>query len=47
LIRAIENGEAEGARSIMEKSLAAAARYWERTAPDELKEPVAWINSDL
>jgi hypothetical protein len=30
----------------MEKSLAAAARHWERTAPDELKEPVAWIDSD-
>jgi hypothetical protein len=30
----------------MEKSLAAAARYWERTAPDELKQPVAWIDSD-
>jgi hypothetical protein len=30
----------------MEMSLAAAARYWERTAPDELKKPVAWIDSD-
>jgi hypothetical protein len=46
VIRAIESGEPEEARSIMEKSLAAAARYWERTAPDELKQPVAWINSD-
>ena len=46
VIRAIENGETEEARSIMERSLAAAARYWERTAPDELKEPVAWIDSD-
>jgi len=45
-IRAIESGEPEEARSIMEKSLAAAARYWERTAPDELKEPVAWIDSE-
>jgi GntR family transcriptional repressor for pyruvate dehydrogenase complex len=45
-IRAIESGEPEEARSIMEKSLAAAARYWERTAPDELKQPVAWIDSD-
>ena len=40
------SGEPEEARSIMEKSLAAAARYWERTAPDELKQPVAWIDSD-
>jgi GntR family transcriptional repressor for pyruvate dehydrogenase complex len=46
VIRAIESGEPEQARSIMAKSLAAAARYWERTAPDELKEPVAWIDSD-
>ena len=44
--RAIESGEPEEARSIMEKSLAAAARHWERTAPDELKQPVAWIDSD-
>ncbi len=42
---AIESGQAEEARAVMEKSLAAASRYWERTAPDELKEPVAWIDS--
>ncbi len=47
VIRAIESGEAEEARSTMEKTVAAAARYWERTAPDELKTPVAWINSGL
>ena len=45
VIRAIESGEPEEAASIMEKSLSAAARYWERTAPDELKRPVAWIDS--
>jgi DNA-binding FadR family transcriptional regulator len=45
-IQKIESGEQEEARSVMEKSLAAAARYWERTAPDELKQPVAWIDSD-
>jgi len=44
-VRAIESGEAEEARSIMEKSLAAAVHDWERTAPDELKRPVAWIDS--
>jgi DNA-binding FadR family transcriptional regulator len=43
--RAVESGEPEEARSIMEKSLAAAVRYWERTAPDELKQPVAWIDA--
>jgi DNA-binding FadR family transcriptional regulator len=46
VIGAIETKDAEEARSIMEKSLAAAARHWERTAPDELKEPVAWVDSD-
>jgi DNA-binding FadR family transcriptional regulator len=45
-VRAIERGEPEEARSIMEKSLAAAVRSWERTAPDELKQPVAWIDTD-
>jgi DNA-binding FadR family transcriptional regulator len=46
VIRAIEDGKSEEARSIMEKSLAAALRRWERMAPDELKHPVAWITSD-
>ena len=46
VIEAIENGQSEEARSVMAKSLAAALRSWERTAPDELKQPVAWIASD-
>ena len=46
VVRKIDNGEADEARSIMDKSLAAGARQWERIAPDELKEPVAWIDSD-
>jgi DNA-binding FadR family transcriptional regulator len=45
-VAAIERGEPDEARSIMAKSLAAAARYRERTAPDELKQPVAWIDID-
>ena len=45
-IQTIEGGDREEARSVMEKSLAAVARYWERTAPDELKQSVAWIDSD-
>jgi GntR family transcriptional repressor for pyruvate dehydrogenase complex len=45
-VGAIERGEPDEARSIMEKSLAAAVRYWERTAPDQLKQPVAWIDAD-
>jgi len=43
-VAAIERREPDEARSIMAKSLAAAARYRERTAPDELKQPVAWID---
>jgi DNA-binding FadR family transcriptional regulator len=46
VIRTIENGESEEARTVMAESLAAALRSWERTAPDELKQPVAWIASD-
>jgi DNA-binding FadR family transcriptional regulator len=46
VIGAIEAGEPEEARRLMGESLAAALRSWERTAPDELKEPVAWIVSD-
>jgi len=46
VVGAIERGEPDEARSIMAKSLAAAVRYWERTAPDELKQPVAWLDSD-
>ena len=46
VVGAIERGEPEEARSIMETSLAAGVRYWERTAPDELKQPVAWIDAD-
>ena len=46
VVRAIESGGPEEARRVMAASLAAALRTWERTAPDELKEPVAWIASD-
>lgn len=46
VVGAIERGESEEARSIMAESLAAALRYWERTAADQLKQPVTWIASD-
>ena len=46
VVHGIEKGAADEARSIMANSLAAALRAWERIAPDELKEPVAWITSD-
>ena len=46
VIGAVERGEAEEARGLMSASLTAALKSWERTAPDELKEPVAWLASD-
>lgn len=46
VVRAIEDGRSEEARAIMARSLAAALRSWERTSPDELKLPVAWIASE-
>lgn len=46
VVRAIERREPDEARSIMAKSLEAALRYWERTAPDDLKQPVAWMDCD-
>lgn len=45
VIRAIEEGDAKEARTVLAKSLSAALRSWERTAPDELKQPVAWIDA--
>ena len=47
MLAAIEAGDADKARSLMEKSLAAAVRYWERNAPHELEQPVAWIEQDF
>ena len=46
MLTAIESGEPEEARIVTEKQLAGAARYLERTAPEALKEPVAWMDSD-
>jgi DNA-binding FadR family transcriptional regulator len=42
VVDAVANGAPEEARSLMAKSLAAALASWERTAPDELEQPVAW-----
>ena len=46
VIQAIEAGDSETARTVMAESLAAALRSAERTAPDQLKRPAAWIASD-
>ncbi len=45
-VDAIGRGDADEARDVMATSLAAAARHRERTASDELKRPVAWIDTD-
>jgi len=46
VVEAIDRGEPDVARSVMAESMAAAVRHWERTAPDQLKLPVAWMASD-
>lgn len=46
VIRAIEGGEAEEARTVMADSMAIAQRSAERMAPDQFKRPVAWMVSD-
>ena len=43
VISAIEQGDADAARVTLQRSLDAALRNWERSAPDQLKEPVAWM----
>jgi DNA-binding FadR family transcriptional regulator len=45
VVEAIDRGEPDVARSVMAESMAAAVRHWERTAPDQLKLPVAWMAS--
>ena len=45
VVRAIADRRADEAREIMATSLAAALRSWERTAPDDLKQPVAWLDA--
>ena len=46
MLAAIEGGDRNDARAVSEKQLAGAARYLERTAPEVLKQPVAWIDCD-
>jgi GntR family transcriptional repressor for pyruvate dehydrogenase complex len=46
VVEAIDRGEPDVARSVMAESMAAAIRHWERSAPDQLKQPVAWMASD-
>ena len=44
ILRAIEAGDAETASAISKRMLAAALRYWEKTAPERLNARVAWID---
>lgn len=43
ILLAIEAGDSEGAREVTENMLAAALRYWKKTSPELLNEPVAWL----
>lgn len=46
VVEAIESGDPDAAGAIMEKSLAAAMRTWQRVAPEQLEQAVAWIDVD-
>jgi GntR family transcriptional repressor for pyruvate dehydrogenase complex len=43
VILAIESGKSEDARKVTEEMLAAALRYWKKTAPELLDNPVSWL----
>ncbi len=45
-VRAVEAGRADEARRIMEKSLTTALERWEKAAPGDLEQPVAWIAAE-
>ena len=46
ILQAIEKGDADAAETVTNKMLKAALRYWEKTAPEVLKEPVSWTVKD-
>lgn len=46
MVEAIESGDADTAASVMEKNLTAAMRTWQRLAPKQLEQAVAWIDVD-
>lgn len=45
ILAAIEKGDAEAAQAVTERMLKAALRYWEKTAPELLNEPVSWMGA--
>jgi len=46
IARAIESGDPETARKVSQKHLGDAIREYMKRAPDTLKKPVAWMDSD-
>lgn len=46
IVEAIAAGDAETARTTMERTITSALRHWERTEPDVLERPVSWIDLD-
>jgi len=46
ILQAIEKGDPEAAQAVTERMQKAALRYWEKTAPELLTEPVSWMGSE-
>jgi DNA-binding FadR family transcriptional regulator len=46
VLSAVEAGDSEGARKVTEDMLAAALRYWKKTAPELLDEPISWLTAE-
>lgn len=46
VLQAIEKGDSEAAQAVTERMLKAALRYWEKTAPELLNEPISWMGSE-
>jgi DNA-binding FadR family transcriptional regulator len=46
ILSAIEAGDSEGARKVTGDMLTSALRYWKKTAPELLDEPVSWLTSE-
>ena len=46
VLHAIENGDAESARTISTRALDAASRYLEKNEPELLNQPVSWTATD-
>ena len=47
VIAAIESGDGDEARKVTELMLAAALRYWKKTSPELLEQPISWLTSSV